>query len=111
MKRLLFAALLVAVAAVASAGQLRIRNTSNWDIHYLYVSSVNTNQWGPDQLGADNIIPSGGSWTLSGIACGRYDIKVVDEDSDECEIRDVRLCGNETWTITNDNLLRCQGYR
>jgi hypothetical protein len=109
MKRLLLAALLVAVTAIASAGQLRVVNNSDWDIHYLYLSPTSDSNWGPDQI-PGHIIPSGGSHVLTGIACGRYDIKIVDEVEDECEIRDVRLCGNDTWTITNENLLPCQGY-
>ena len=107
MKRWLIAAALAAVCTTATAAELRIRNQSLWDIHYIYLSSSDDPNWGPDQLESD-ILEAGGTLRLHGVACGNYDIKLIDEDSDVCEIRDVRLCGDKVWTITSEALLECQ---
>lgn len=85
-----------------------IENQSLWDIHQLYLSAVSEDDWGPDQLGAE-IIASGESFRLTGIPCDSYDIKLVDEDGDQCVVGGVALCGDhDTWTITDDDLLTCQ---
>src|SRR5690606_12332055 len=84
MKRWLIAAALLAVCSTALAAELRIRNQSLWDIHYIYLSSTNDTNWGPDQL-EDDILEAGGTLRLHGVACGNYDIKLIDEDSDVCE--------------------------
>ena len=95
---------------VPSSGgaSVTVQNYSSWSIHRLYMSSASTSSWGSDRLG-QGTIPTGSSHTLYGIGCDTWDVKLVDEDGDECEIRGVRLCGeSQTWTITNDNLLACQ---
>jgi hypothetical protein len=97
-------------APVPTAGQITIQNQSDWDIHYLYMSSSSVDTWGPDQLGTQ-ILYSGQSFTLTGIACDNYDLKFVDQDGDECTMMGVRLCGdNAVWNITNEELLTCEGY-
>ena len=50
-------------------------------------------------------------FTLNKIPCNTYDIKVVDEDGDECIITGEKFCGNAaTWDLTDEELLSCQGY-
>ncbi|HET7435089.1 MAG TPA: hypothetical protein VFN10_10310 [Thermoanaerobaculia bacterium] len=108
---LLFALLLLAATTPAFARKARVKiiNQSKWEIHHIYLSSTDNDEWGPDQLGED-ILEKGHSLTLTGIVCGDYDIKVVDEDGDECVIEDVTLCDKHWWKITDDNLLKCEGY-
>lgn len=63
-----------------------------------------------DQLG-DHVIKNGGSLTLTGIPCDEYDVKLVDEDGDECIVEAVDVCGeDDEWLITDDDLLECEGY-
>ena len=107
MKRILLSAALAAVATAAYASALVIHNESSWDIHRIYLSSTDSESWGPDQLD-DDILYSGQTLTLNGVECDYYDVKVVDEDGDECEIRNVKLCSDSTWTIDNDELLGCE---
>ncbi len=107
------AAGLLAAAPVADAGKLdsnvKIRNYSDWAIYHLYVSSADDNDWGPDQLGNEIIEANGGSFLLRKIPCDAYDIRLVDEDGDECVVGGVPLCADsDTWDITNDDLLTCQ---
>ncbi|PYQ29880.1 MAG: hypothetical protein DMF56_09135 [Acidobacteria bacterium] len=112
MKRLpLFAlALLVSLPLVAAPkSSVKIINGSKWDIHHLFVSAASENHWGKDQLG-DNIIQAGESFTLNNIPCDDYDVKVVDEDGDECVVENVHLCSDHYWKLTDDELLNCEGY-
>jgi hypothetical protein len=107
MKRILLVAALAAVATVAYASDLVIRNQSHWDIHRIYISSTDTESWGEDQLD-DDILGSGQTLTLHGVGCDYYDVKLVDEDGDACELRNVKLCSDKVWTIDDDALLSCE---
>jgi hypothetical protein len=84
-------------------------NQSRWDIHRLFISPTHESHWGPDQLGK-YVLESGASFTLTGIACGNYDVKLVDEDGEECVVPEVSICGEEQAVVTNDDLLDCEGY-
>ncbi len=101
------ALLLTGAALTANAGDVKITNASDWNVQHLYVSSVDQEQWGEDQLG-DEVIGTGGSFTLKGVPCATYDVKLVDEDGDECEITDVDICGSGGWKIESADLLACQ---
>jgi hypothetical protein len=87
---------------------VKVINQSRWDIHHLYLSPTRSDDWGPDQLG-DDTIDAGTTFTLHSIRCNRYDIKVVDEDGDECVVENVSLCNdNSFWKLTNKALLACE---
>ena len=107
MRKTLIAAALLAVAGPALAGRLVINNTSKWDVYHVYVSATDEDEWGPDQLG-DNVLHSDQEWTLTGVDCGDYDIRVVDEDGDACILRKIEVCGVRTWQLDDDELLGCQ---
>ena len=114
MKRISLALLLVcAVSLPALAGpkaNVRVTNKSDYTIHHLFLSPVEEEQWGADQL-RDDVIETDGSFTITGIPCDEYDVKVVDEDGDECIIEAVDICGGgQHWKITNEDLLECEGY-
>ena len=97
-------------SAQKGASKVTIRNQSNWDIHHLFMSPVDKDTWGPDQLG-EEVISKGESFMLHSIPCDSYDVKIVDDDGDECIVEDVDLCrDNATWTITNKDLLECEGF-
>jgi len=108
---LLFASLLLAATPVLASkldSRITIKNRSSWDIHQLFLSSVDDNDWGPDQLGR-HIIESGGEFVLRGVPCDAYDVRLVDEDGDVCIVGGVPLCADrDVWRITNDDLLACQ---
>jgi hypothetical protein len=108
MKRILLGAALAAVAMAAYASDLVIRNESAWDIHRIYLSSTDSESWGPDQLD-DDILASGQTLTLHGVDCDTYDVRIVDEDGDACELRNVKLCSDREWTIDDEELLECEG--
>ena len=114
MKKLAIATVLVWVLAAPALGQsatVKVINQSNWDIHHMFVSSSADEQWGIDHLG-DEILTKGQSMTLTSVPCDVYDIKVVDEDGDECVIEQADLCrDNSFWKITDNDLLECEGYQ
>lgn len=96
--------------AAAQRAEFMINNKSEWSIHHLYLSPEDKETWGPDQLG-DQVIDSGESFTLKNIPCGKYDIKVVDEDGDACVIEGIAMCKDHThWDLTNKELAKCQGW-
>ena len=116
-RRAVFVLLLTAISTLAASrafaqdAVITIVNRSSFDIHELYLSPVDVDEWGPDQLG-EEIIESGGKFQLYGIDCDVYDIMIVDEDGDECVLEVVELCDEEAkWVITNDELLSCQGWQ
>lgn len=101
---------LIALPAIAAStdAEVVISNASSWQLHELYISSVDVESWGPDQLG-ENIVDSGEKYTLRSIPCDAYDVRLVDEDQDECVVNAVALCaGKGEWVITDEALLDCQ---
>ena len=95
-------------AAKGKKATVKIVNKSDWEIHNFFLSSTEEEEWGPDQLGED-VIGTGESFMLKSIPCDTYDVKLVDEDEDECVVEAVDICGgSEQWTITNQILIGCQ---
>lgn len=104
-----FAGVALPAAAAKKKATIKIINQSKWEIHHLYLSSTADKNWGPDQLGDDTIDAKGGEYTLTDIDCDNYDVKVVDEDGDECVVENVNMCGDHTvWKITDKILLACE---
>jgi hypothetical protein len=105
------AAVVSAPITLARAGRtssVKIVNHSQWTIERLYLSPVDEQSWGPDQLESEVIDP-GETYTLHSIPCDSWDVKLVDEDGDECIVPDVDLCkSREVWEITSKDLLKCQ---
>ena len=94
--------------AAGKKARVKVVNKSDWEIHNFFLSSSEEEDWGPDQLGED-VIGTGDSFTLKSIPCDSYDVKLIDEDGDECVVEAVDICGgSEQWTITNQILLGCQ---
>src|SRR2546421_6192813 len=104
---------LFALAALSSARttttSVNIVNNSNKEIRNVYLSHVNVDDWGGNQLG-DAIISPGQSFALNNVACDQQQVKVIGEDQDGCFVSTVVSCGDSaTWTITNDTARDCGG--
>lgn len=108
MKRIILTLALTGAVLTANAGDVTISNASEWNLDHLYMSTVDEQEWGADQLG-DAVIGTGDSFTLTGVPCATYDVKLVDEDGDECEVAEVDICGDGGWSIESEDLLACQG--
>lgn len=111
MKRALLGVLLLASSVWAEAkNEIEFQNKTDWAIHNLYFAKSKETDWGPDQLGtkSNDIIAPGASFKLTSIPPGKYDMKIVDEDGDECVVAGVKVAASETVVLTNDLLVGCQ---
>jgi hypothetical protein len=98
-------------AVFAADASVKVINNTKWDVHHMMFSPVGDDEWGADQLGEHTLTAKGGTFTLKGIPCDSYDVKVVDEDGDECVVEAVDLCsGHHVWMIDDKDLLACEGY-
>ncbi len=105
-----------AVQATSSGGttstdsSITFHNSSRWAIMRIHMSPVSQSTWGPDHLGA-NVLASGGTFTLHGVPCSNYDLKLVDQDGDECVLNNINICAESSgWDISDDDLLTCQAF-
>ena len=95
-------------ALAAETATVTVTNSSDWAIMHFFLSPADSNHWGPDQLG-QGVIKTGGSFKLNNIPCDSYDVKLVDEDGDQCVVGGVDLCAaSDHWVITSDELVECQ---
>ena len=113
MKRTILCLLLGGAAVAMSASsafayEWTISNCSRWDIHRVFISPCGNRYWGQDRLGEHAIMHSGDSYVLHHVGGGCYDVKLVDEDGDVCVINKVHINGNESWEVTDRNLLNCE---
>ena len=95
-------------SAFAEGVSITLKNSSKWDIHELYLSGTKDKEWGPEQLGKNQVIETGSTFTLTNIDAGKYDLKLVDEDGDECVIEDIKMASDKEAEITDKDLLECQ---
>lgn len=96
----------VATAASALAAELTVINSSDYVVHHLHVSPSQSRNWGPDQLGKE-IIGRAERFTVRNIPDGTYDLKLVEEDEDECIIENVEVSGAMTWMLTDTVIENC----
>ncbi len=89
-----------APAAATNIAELTVRNETDVDICFVYLSPASSDVWGEDWLGAGEIILSGHD-RLFELPRGRYDLRV-----DDCnhavvgELRDVNVRGAICWLVS-----------
>jgi len=95
-------------ATTAPPLTIKVVNNSGWEIRRLYLSPVDNDNWGPDQLNESSISP-GTTRTLS-VSWDQSTVKLVAEDQDGCFMyTTVEATGNPVWTITSDTTRNCGG--
>jgi len=95
--------------AAPTATSVNIVNSSSREIRNVYLSHVDADDWGNNQLGSATIA-AGQSFNLSVSPCDGQQMKVIGEDQDGCFVSMAVNCGDSsTWTITNDTARDC-GY-
>lgn len=107
-----------AIAAVALGGcvvttdddpgdsTLTVSNRSSFWLDELHIAHVNDPSWGPDLI--DGSLAPGEDIVIFDIACGRYDVMVVDETGVECELNNLDLCFDDgRWVIDDVTLDVC----
>ncbi len=97
---------LISSARSANSTAVNIVNNSSRQIRNVYLSRVDVDDWGANQL--SSAIAPGQSVTISNFSCDAQQIKVIGEDQDGCFLSAVVACGtSSTWTITNDTAADC----
>ena len=87
---------------------VNIVNNSGLEIRHLYLSPVDNDNWGGDQLN-NGVLSPGQSFAL-GISCDQSQIKIVSEDQNGCFLYNTVSCsGNSVWTITSNDVPNCGG--
>jgi len=92
--------------ATAPSVTINVVNNSSWEIRRLYLSPVNNDNWGPDQLNGASIGP--GVTRNLNVSWDQSSVKLVAEDQDGCFLNTtVDATGTQVWTITNDTNRDC----
>ncbi len=95
-------------ATTAPPLTIKVVNNSSWEIRRFYLSPVDNDNWGPDQLNESSISP-GATRTLN-VSWDQSTVKLVAEDQDGCFMyTTVEATGNPVWTITSDTTRNCGG--
>lgn len=90
-----------------AVSSITVVNNSNREIRFLYLSSVDQENWSADQLNSASL-SNGQSVTLANVTCNGAEIKVIGEDADGCFLSSVISCtGAPQWTITNNTPADC----
>lgn len=96
------------LSGAQTQASVTIVNDSSWEIRHIYLSPVNSDNWGPDQLN-ELVINPGDSFTVN-FSCDQSQIKVITEDKDGCFLSNTVACSsNAVWTITNAATPNCGG--
>jgi len=92
--------------ATAPTATITVVNNSSWEIRHLYLSPVDNDNWGPDQLNQSVIAP-GQSVTITA-AWDQATVKVISEDQNGCFLyKTVEATSSASWTITSDAVPDC----
>ncbi len=81
------------------AASVTVVNQSSDIICFLYVSPSTSDEWGADQLGANDIIDVGASFTVN-VQPGTYDLRAEDCDGNPVAEQYNVVLGQYTWTVT-----------
>ena len=75
-------------------------------IHEIYFSPSTQDDWGDDHLG-HKVLKPGMALTLTGVTAGKWNVRLVDDDEDECIVKNQQISASEKLSI-DDDLLGCQ---
>lgn len=83
-----------------------VSNQSSYYIEEIHIAEVSDPNWGPDLIPGD--LAPGEDLIITDIACGTYDVLVVDETGVDCELQNVDLCfTDDAWVIDDFTLDVC----
>ncbi|MFC7738546.1 hypothetical protein ACFQX4_22670 [Roseomonas sp. GCM10028921] len=102
---------LALMALAASAGsasaqcdrRFTLRNVSGAQVNEFYFGSSRNPSWGPDRLG-ENVLPSGRTQDFRTAQGDLQDFKVVWENSQAAELRQVDICSTNEIVATRNGL-------
>ncbi len=107
-RRLLLAAVLAAGATTAAQAQqcdtrFDLINRSGAQVNEFYFGSSSNRNWGPDRLG-DGVLSSGQSRRFQPRTTGMMDFKVVWENGESAEVRQVDICSASEVVATRSGI-------
>lgn len=87
---------------------IAVTNNSAREIRHLYLSPVDRDEWGPDQMDG-SALKTGNTFTIADVSCSGNEIKVIAEDKDGCFLYGVVSCAqaNTAWIIVNTTPADC----
>lgn len=97
-----------AIVAQAQSGEnrvVRVINEASSPIYHLYVSNVDQENWGPDQLGLYESIDTNHYMAFNmddGSGHCLFDIKAVLRDGRTAITHRLNVCTMDTWTVYNN---------
>src|SRR5712671_6935703 len=95
-------------ATTAPPLTVKVVNNSSREIRRLFLSPVDNDNWGPDQLNQSSISP--GTTRNLNVSWDQSTVKLVAEDQDGCFLSTtVDATGTPVWTITSDTTRNCGG--
>ena len=104
----LLASVTATMATRAPSSTITIVNNSGLEIRHVYLSPVDNNNWGPDQLNDSATIAAGASFTINDVSCAQGSVKVIAEDQNGCFLYNTTDCSaNSTWTIASNATPDC----
>jgi hypothetical protein len=98
--------LLMLVAPVSAADLVIVNEAYFSIIHQLYIAPAKSNNWGENKLQTKKVARTE-RFTISNIAPGMYDLKVVDDDDHTCVFPDINMDQNKEWKLTDNAMIAC----
>ena len=102
---LVLAALVAATGSASAQCDTRftLRNTSGVQVNEFYFGSSRNPNWGPDRLG-QNVLSSGRSMEFRTAQGGQQDFKVVWDNGDTAELKQVDICSTNEIVATRNGI-------
>src|SRR3954454_22542968 len=114
MNRILLSALALALLCSDAAAQDR-RGTRLWNLTLYTLTNVQLsppgqNAWGKNQCenDPDRTVDHDERLRITGVAAGRYDLKLADKTGRVCIVRNVEVKDGQVFTIEEKQLTDCQ---
>jgi hypothetical protein len=99
---LAFASTLAGCVISEQDSSLLVSNHSDFEIHEMYVTPIDSPSWGANLLGDSVLYPDESMYIP--LACGTYDAMLIDETGAACEVMNVDLCFDDAdWIIRNSS--------
>jgi hypothetical protein len=94
-------------ASHSVAATIKIENKTSLEIHEIYLVPSNESDWGNDRLGED-ILEPGNHLTLNDVKPGKWKLRLIDEDEDECILKDQKIVLSTSFDIRDEDFLNCK---
>lgn len=91
--------------------RVTVRNRSRYDVHGLSLRASARRPWGVDRAGPEPL-RAGQDRVVRLEGCAPRDVRLLDAHGGECVLSGVGVCAeNDGFTLTDDGLGRCAGWR